>query len=43
MHDNFPWILEGFYKTGEYLDPVALKHIREVDAATWAQQKSQSN
>ncbi|XP_074038195.1 protein CEBPZOS isoform X1 [Leptinotarsa decemlineata] len=36
LHDNYPSILELYYKTGETLDP--LNRVRQSDQACWKKQ-----
>lgn len=31
MHNNFPFVLEGFYKIGEVFDKEALQRVRKID------------
>lgn len=38
LKDNYPFLLDTYYKAGEYFDS-DLKRIREVDEAYWNAQK----
>ncbi|XP_018563719.1 protein CEBPZOS [Anoplophora glabripennis] len=37
LHDNYPSILEAFYKTGELID--SKSNIRQIDQAYWNEDK----
>lgn len=40
MNDNYPTILEYFYKSSEWYDKDKVARIREIDAQVWANQKN---
>lgn len=42
INNNFPSLLEVFYKTGEFFDPDAVKRLRDIDTAVWTHQESES-
>ena len=41
MHDNYPYILDGYYSLGEKLD--STNNIRSLDANFWEYEKKQSS